>query len=66
MTKPVDEGRAKRFVLYYFLPTGEGQVGRGDGGLFTGSQREVIEYLLSVVLVEGHVTELIADYEIVV
>ena len=47
MAKPVDEGRAKRFVLYYFLPAGEGQVRRSDRGPFSGPKRQVVEELLA-------------------
>ena len=65
MAKPVDQGRAKRFVLYYFLPAGEGQVSSRDRGPFTGSQGEVVEELLASLFVEADVSELVTDDKII-
>ena len=47
MAEPVDQGRAKRFVLYYFLPAGERQVRRRDGGPLARPKRQMVKELLA-------------------
>ena len=65
MAKPVNEGRAKGFVLYYFLPTCERKVCGGDRSLLSGPERQVIEDLLSTLLVKADISELITDDQVV-
>ena len=66
MTKAVDEGRAERFVLYYFIPSDEGEVRRGDGCLLPGPERQMVEELFTSFLVQRDVSELITDDQVIV
>ena len=65
VAKAIYEGGAKSFVLNYFFPTGEWEIGCCDGGLFSGSERKMIEYLLSTFFVKTHITELVAYNKVI-
>ena len=64
MAKPVDESGTEDLVLEDLLPSCEREVCRDDGGLLACSEREMVEEHLRALLVEAHISQLVANDQV--